>query len=90
MEEKNNEVVREARIKEEAKRVSSQAWIQSIGYILTALGLVAGLAWNEAIQGLVATLFPFGKNSVVAQFIYAIIITIVVVVVSARLARKND
>lgn len=90
MGEKNNrEMIRE-KIKEKAKETSSRAWVQSIGYILTALGLVAGLAWNEAIQGLVSELFPLEKNGVIAQFVYAVVITIVVVIVSMRLARKND
>jgi hypothetical protein len=53
---------------------------QTFGYISAALGLVAGLAWNEAIKTLIDTLFPLSKDTVVAKFAYAIIITGLIVV----------
>ncbi|MFH1089328.1 MAG: DUF5654 family protein [Candidatus Uhrbacteria bacterium] len=62
-------------------------------YMLAAFGFVAGLAWNEAIQALVSALFPLGKDAVWAKFLYAIIITALVVVVSAiliKLSGKKD
>jgi len=62
-------------------------------YMLAAFGLVAGLAWNEAIQTLVNTLFPLSKDAIWTKFLYAIIVTILVVVVSAiliKLSGKKD
>ncbi|HPI67450.1 MAG TPA: DUF5654 family protein [bacterium] len=58
------------------------------------LGLVAALAWNEAIQTLFASVF--GKQSgLIAMFVYAILITIIVVIISMQLGKlteklKND
>ncbi|MFA6534365.1 MAG: DUF5654 family protein [Patescibacteria group bacterium] len=62
---------------------------QTAGYILAAFGIVAGLAWNEAIKSLIAYLFPFQASSLLMQFIYAIGITLVVVVVSIYLTRAQ-
>ena len=59
-----------------------QTRLQTIGYILTALGLVVGLAWNDAITTLINTMIPLGKDGLAAKFIYAAIITVIVVVVS--------
>ncbi len=60
---------------------------KTLGYILAALGLVAGLAWNEAITALINTIFPLGKDTLLAKFIYAIVITIVLIVVTMWLVR---
>lgn len=51
-------------------------------YVTAGLGLVAGLAWNDAIKAAIEVAFPLEKNSVTAKFIYAVIITLVVVFVS--------
>lgn len=59
---------------------------RTIGYILTALGLVAGLAWNDAIKALIEKFLTSG-NSLIAKFGYAIFITVIVVILSVYLAR---
>jgi len=56
-------------------------------FITAALGLVAGLAWNEAIKGLIEFLFPLSRNSVPAKFAYAILITIFVVILTVYLSK---
>jgi TRAP-type C4-dicarboxylate transport system permease small subunit len=53
---------------------------QMVGYIATALGLIAGLAWNDAIKDLITKLFPLGSDSITAKFVYAVVLTIVVAV----------
>ena len=61
---------------------------RTAGYIVAALGFVAGLAWNEAIKALIESFFPQGNaNSVLAKFIYAILVTIVVVLVTVYLGK---
>lgn len=75
------------KIKETSEQIKREVRSKSIGYILTALGLVAGLAWNDAISSSINQLFPFGKNSAVAKTIYAVIITLLVVTVSIYLTR---
>lgn len=63
---------------------------QSLGYIMTALGLVAGLAWNEAIKALIERLFPLGTQSLILKFLYAIVMTAIVVVVSVYFIRDRQ
>ena len=75
------------------KEIRGKIREQTVGYILAAFGLVAGLAWNEAIKSLIETLFPFSKGTVFAKFFYAIFITAVFVFISQHILRvfgKND
>ena len=60
---------------------------QTAGYMAGALGLVAGLAWNDAIKALIDILFPFSKTGIWAKFTYAVIITIIVVFIGQYLLR---
>ena len=60
---------------------------QTSGYIVAALSLVAGLAWNDAIKGLVAIFFPLETSGVLIKFMYAIIVTIIVVIISMSLLK---
>ncbi|MDO8481607.1 MAG: DUF5654 family protein [bacterium] len=61
-------------------------------YIGGAFGLVAGLAWNDAIKELIQYMFPLTTDTLTAKFIYAGLITIVVVVIITYLERifKSD
>jgi hypothetical protein len=54
-----------------------------------ALGLVAALAWNDAVQALFKQIFK-EQSGVFAKFAYAVIITIIVVFVSWRLMKMTD
>lgn len=58
----------------------------TITLILGGLGLVAALAWNEAIKSLFET-FLEESNALIGKFIYAAIITIIVAFVSLRLKK---
>lgn len=51
------------------------------------LGLVAALAWNEAIKALVGAIFPQPTGGIIVSFVYAIIITAIVVIVTIKLGR---
>ena len=65
---------------------------KSFGYISAALGLVAGLAWNDAIKALIDSIYPNGGGGVLAKFIYALIITVIIVIAIVyldRLSRKK-
>ena len=55
--------------------------------ITTAFAFVAGLAWNEAIQKLIEEFYTAG-GAVTGLLIYAVIVTIVAVVVTVLLARS--
>lgn len=54
--------------------------------ITTAFAFVAGLAWNEAIQKFIEEFYTAG-GAVTGLLIYAVIVTIVAVVVTVLLAR---
>ena len=58
-----------------------------MGYILTSFGLVAGLAWNEAIKAFIERFFSDPRNGLQAKFLYAIAMTIAVVVISFYFTR---
>jgi len=55
--------------------------------ITTALGLVAALAWNTAIQNLFDHLFGEAGGELAGQFLYATLITIVVIFATNSVAR---
>jgi hypothetical protein len=74
-------------IKQEKEIIQKEVKERTFGYILTALGLVAGLAWNKAIESAINILIPGETNTLLAQFIYAIVITVAVVVVATYLNR---
>jgi len=63
---------------------------RSVGYITTAFGLVAGLAWNEAIKAFIEHFFPLGQSGMIAKFIYAVFITILLVFISVYILRTAD
>ena len=81
------------KVKEEGKALRREVRERTLGFITGGLGLVAGLAWNDAIKGLIEYLFPLGKDSIPAKFIYASLISIVVIVLSmylVRLLKRGD
>jgi riboflavin biosynthesis pyrimidine reductase len=47
--------------------------------ITFALGLVAALAWNEAIQQLFTQLLGEAGGALAAKFVYAVIVTLIVI-----------
>lgn len=79
-------------IKKEAIEFKKEFLERSISWILTGFGLVAALAWNEAIKSLVDILLGTSKASLLAKFIYAILVTLLVVFISKHLGRpvEND
>lgn len=79
------------KIKNEGERITSEVRDRSMTYIAGGLGIVVGLAWNEAIKSLIDYFYPAtGANSISAKFIYAVIITIVVVLVTMYIVRPPE
>lgn len=58
-----------------------------LGYLLAAFGLVAGLAWNEAIVSLIEYFFPLSRNTVSAKLLYAAVITVAVIILGSILVK---
>ena len=54
-----------------------------------AFGVVAALAWNSAITALVKQIFGTG-GQIISLFVYAIIITIVAVIVMVNLGKLAE
>ena len=81
-----------AKIRESSAELSREVREKVVGYIVAAFGLVAGLAWNDAVKAAIETVFPTQENSLWVRFGYAIFISVVVVVVSMYLLRitKRD
>ncbi len=57
-----------------------------LGLITTAFAFVAGLAWNDAIQKLIEKFIGTG-DALPSLFIYAIVVTVIAVIVTVLLAR---
>ena len=58
--------------------------------ITTALGLVAALAWNTAIQNLFDKVFGEAGGKLAGQFLYATLITIVVIFATLSVSRAAE
>lgn len=60
--------------------------------IVAAFGLVAALAWNSAIQAIFQKYFGTAEG-IVPMFIYAVVVTIIAVLVTiwiAKIAEKKE
>jgi hypothetical protein len=55
--------------------------------ITAAFGLIAALAWNEAIKALIAHFFQAG-DALTGLFVYAIIVTVMAVSVTYIIAKS--
>ena len=75
------------KIKKESEELKSAVWEKTIGYIIAALSLVAGLAWSDTLKAIIEALFPFGKESIWLMILYAVVITLIVVLASFYLTR---
>lgn len=60
---------------------------KTLGYIITSFGLVAGLAWNDAIKAFIDRFYSDPGNGLKAKFLYASLLTVIVVIVSLYVAR---
>jgi len=58
--------------------------------ITTALGLVAALAWNTAIQNLFTKVFDEAGAELIGQFVYALIITAIVIFATIVVSRSAE
>ena len=60
---------------------------QTVGLVSGSFGLIAALAWNDAIKGLIDSFYNNPGEGLSARFIYAIVITVIVVVVTIQLMK---
>lgn len=80
-------------LKTNTERVEREVKEKLITYLGAAFGFVAGLAWNDAIKALIDYLFPLDRGGLIAKFVYAFLVTLVLVMVTLilqRLLRKKE
>jgi len=77
------------KIKNGIKETKQELKEKTITLILGGFGLVAALAWNEAIKSLFETFFE-KSNALIGKFIYAIIITFIIVILSMQLKKVSE
>ena len=70
--------------------MNRSAYLQTmISLASAAFGVVAALAWNGAITALVKQIFGTG-GEIISLFIYAILITVIAVIVMVNLAKLAE
>ena len=71
------------------KNLRSEFLKTMTGLATAGLGLVAALAWNDAIQNLINYLFPFGSG-LISKIFYAILVTFIAVWVTYVLGKTTQ
>jgi len=66
--------------------LKSEIWDKLAALITAAFGLVAALAWNGAIRAIFEKFFGTADN-ITAMLVYAIVVTIIAVLVTIWIAR---
>jgi len=74
-------------LEDEKSRVERDLRKITAGYIIAAFGFVAGLAWRDVSMALVEYLFPMTKDTILAKFIYAILVSIALAFASIYVLR---
>lgn len=75
---------------EKEKSFHRELFQQLVTLSTSGFGLVAALAWNEAVQAFVKEYverFYPAQSGVISKFIYAIIITLLAVLITYQLSR---
>jgi uncharacterized membrane protein len=72
------------------EKVTAEVLDKFAELITVALGLVAALAWNTAIQNLFTMIFGKAGSALIGQFVYAIIITLVVIFATITVSRAAE
>ncbi len=78
------------KIKEHQAILKKEIKEKTVGYILAAFSFVAGLAWNEAIRSFIDQVFPHSNSSVLIKFVYAVLVTIIIVIVTVYLIKLTE
>jgi hypothetical protein len=77
------------KLKTEIKEIKREFRQTALTWILGGFGVVAALAWNEAIKSLFDTLLP-KSSALIGKFIYAIVVTIIAVFISYQLKKFSE
>lgn len=78
-------------LKDKGSEITSEVRDRGATYIVAGLGIVVGLAWNEAIKALIDYFYPLASaNSIFAKFLYAVVLTIIVVIVTTYIVKAPE
>ena len=67
--------------------IRSEIRERTVSYIVASLGLVASLAWNDAIKSTIEYYLPLSNDTLRVKFLYAIVITIAIGAITVFLIR---
>ena len=70
----------------ELHRIHSHIFERVATLIIAALGLIAALAWDEALRGIFEQLFQ-GEETILEKISYALVITVIATIVSVILGK---
>ena len=73
-------------MKKEKSKLPRAVFDKAMTFMLAGFGFVAALAWNEAVKSLIEKYFKAGE-AVSSRFIYAVIITLLVVLITTKLSK---
>ena len=73
-------------MKESVDHVKGEVMTTVATLVTTAFGLIAALAWNDAIKAIIAVLLP-AQSGLTGLLVYAILITIIAVIATILIAR---
>lgn len=74
-------------VKEESQKLKQALLESTITYVTAALSVVAGLAWNDAIASSIDIIFPGDASSIIAKCTYAVLVTVLVVLLTVGIKR---
>lgn len=92
-EKESEETKKENKIKKEAQKFRGQFAKKTLDLMTAGFGLVAALAWNDLIKGVINTYIKplLGESSaIISQFIYAVLVTFLAVVVTYNLSKLAE
>ncbi len=73
--------------KQQKQKIHIEILERVVTLVTTSLGLVAALAWNDAVKNLFTKIFPRPEGNILAQFLYAMVISLIVIIVMLYLGR---
>ena len=74
-------------IRQTSAEIEKEIREKTVGYIVAGFSVVAGFAWNDAIKAFIEEYFPLSRDTMKAKFVYPVLITAVVVIVSIYLMK---
>lgn len=72
-----------------AKTLTAEISAQLLALATSALGLVAALAWNDAVQAVFKEYFP-AASGITAKFVYAVLLSVLIVLLTINLTRLAE